>query len=782
LHKIYKFKPIDMKVQNISIAKRLRGSGLIIFILLLLTGLFTKLLLDTALMNYSLLTDTKSLLVAELEMRKAEKNFLAVEAFNEKFYVSGESENIVLFKKQFDNSIVLISSLKQNKEIINQGLLNDVMRIEQLYRGYLISFQDLVFSIKTKGYNNYGIIGKINTESHAIEKIIANNKDIKLQNYLLLLRKLEKDYMLQKDIKYSNDFNSSFNDFNEYIVNNLSGENKLILTSKLKNYKNSFNQLSDEDQTIGYQNNSGILNNLNEQVIEIERILENLEISIRTSSKQKINKSVLLLFGILLGISSIILFLLFNIASSVIKPLKNLKNHISQLGKGQLPADIYIDGKNEITDMAESLNILTYNLKNTREFAIEVGNGNLNTQIDVFNNEGDLGGSLIEMRKRLLKVYHEREIAHKKSEERLWTNDGLNKAAELLRHKDLDLNQLSSELLSFLIKWLNVNQGGIYVERKDGNEVYFDLVAAYAYGRKKYLNSSIKLGHDLIGTCAIEKENIILNDVPDDYINITSGLGTRNPNYIVIIPIKQEQKVVGVLEIASFNPIQDFEIQFLEKVSTNYASVLINIQQHLETQELLRQSDFQANELLAQEEELRQNLEELSATQEALSQNEERLKNKIKEIENKNKTQIENLNSEVLMLKEQNIIHLEYLKLISTNYMIGELSSTGDFISINEKVVETFEVDKMNLINSNIKDYILNTELSDFEIDWLYILQGNKRSSIYHFVNSNGKPIQLGINCSPIFSENKEIEKVIFIARKLNIKQRKFKEIDGLSN
>jgi putative methionine-R-sulfoxide reductase with GAF domain len=100
------------------------------------------------------------------------------------------------------------------------------------------------------------------------------------------------------------------------------------------------------------------------------------------------------------------------------------------------------------------------------------------------------------------------------------------------------------------------------------------MKAAYAFDRQKYNYEEIPSGDGLIGQCFLEQKTIKLTDIPEGFFNITSGIGKALPKNVFIFPLIYEDKVIGVLELANFYILQDFEIEWLEKANEHISGII----------------------------------------------------------------------------------------------------------------------------------------------------------------------------------------------------------------
>jgi predicted ribosome quality control (RQC) complex YloA/Tae2 family protein len=157
------------------------------------------------------------------------------------------------------------------------------------------------------------------------------------------------------------------------------------------------------------------------------------------------------------------------------------------------------------------------------------------------------------------------------------------------------------------------------VAKEDENHhKHLELSACYAFDRKKHVEKKLNIGQGLIGQAFLDASTTLLKQIPDSYLHITSGLGHAMPRCVVIVPMKNNEKVEAIAELATFEEYLPHEVAFFEKCGEFIASAIATAQQAQRNQAMMERMQSQTEQLRNQEEELRQNIEELEATQEAM--------------------------------------------------------------------------------------------------------------------------------------------------------------------
>jgi len=307
---------------------------------------------------------------------------------------------------------------------------------------------------------------------------------------------------------------------------------------------------------------------------------------------------------------------------SLVLPINYLRNILISMGKGILPKNKIIEGNDEIGEMSVALNTLVKGLRDISDFSIEIGKRNFNSSFTPLSDQDILGNSLIKMREELKKAATEEENRKIETSQRNWATQGLAKFSEILRQHSNNLEEFSYTIISNMVKYLEANQGGFFILNTDeSNKTYIEMIACYAYDRKKYLEKKIEPGEGLIGRSVKEHETIYLTDIPKDYIKITSGLGEENPRALLIVPLMFNEDVYGALEIASFNPFEPYQIEFIKKIVESIASTISTVRKNIQTDILLEKSKKQ--------------MEELRTIQETYAKKEAELKKEIEELRKK---------------------------------------------------------------------------------------------------------------------------------------------------
>lgn len=246
-------------------------------------------------------------------------------------------------------------------------------------------------------------------------------------------------------------------------------------------------------------------------------------------------------------------------------------------------------------------------------FAEEISKGNLKITFEEGTEDNELGTALLNMQKSLL-------IASEREKQDRFVSDGISRLSELLRNNMHDLQELSDQVLKEIVKYLDLNQGAIFlVEEKENDEPVLVAKSCYAYSRKKFMEREIMIGEGLVGQAYLEKEYIYMTDVPQGYTNITSGLGDAAASSVLVMPLKNNDDIIGILELASLKIIPQSHIDFLLKAAESIASTILSANINSRTKVLLEKAQEQAEALKSQEEEMRQNMEEMQATQEEMN-------------------------------------------------------------------------------------------------------------------------------------------------------------------
>ena len=445
---------------------------------------------------------------------------------------------------------------------------------------------------------------------------------------------------------------------------------------------------------------------------------------IYSTERLRNNTLIIATSTVLLGLLGAVLLL-----RTITKPINFLKKVVDKLGRGELVEEVqHHFGNDEIGEMALAMENLVSGLKQTTQFAEKIGNGNYQSSFQPLSDQDVLGNALLTMRANLAKVAED-------DKKRNWATEGLAKFGEILRLNNNNLEKLADEVLKNLIKYLNVNQGALYImDEVVDTEPTMSVMACYAWDKKKFFNQKVYKGEGLSGQAWLEGDTIFLTEVPQQYIKITSGLGDSNPTCVLIVPLKVNDEVYGVVELASFHVMEDYQIDFVEKIAETIASSISTVKINAKTQRLLEESQEMTEEMRAQEEEMRQNMEELQATQEEMERNQ---------------------------FESQSV-----LELFQNSIAIAEFDLEGRIIKVNENYLKLFSFKQGELLGEHHRIIVPKEERNSDEYRqlWRDLVNGVPHDGKYLRIDKDGKSVTVNSHMVPMKDRNGQIHKIIELA------------------
>jgi HAMP domain-containing protein/signal transduction histidine kinase/CheY-like chemotaxis protein len=281
------------------------------------------------------------------------------------------------------------------------------------------------------------------------------------------------------------------------------------------------------------------------------------------------------------------------LAQNLTTQVRSISEVASAVTKGDLTRTIRVEAKGEVEALKDTINQMIANLKETT----------------LRNQEQD------------------------------WLKSNLAKFTQMLQGQK-DLKTVTQRILSELAQVVTAHYGAFYILRQDeeSQNVTLSLFSAYGYKSGKNIPTEFAIGEGLVGQVAFEKERIILNNVPGNYIKINSGLGRAKPANLIILPVLFENKVKAVIELASLDAFSETHLDFLSQLTESIGIVLNTIEANTRTEELLAQSQSLAGELKSQQEELRRTNDELQDKALLLVKQKNEVEAKNKEVEEARKS------------------------------------------------------------------------------------------------------------------------------------------------
>ncbi len=654
---------------------------------------------------------------------------------NDNFILNRESE----LKEEFS---LTISDIKKNVNNFSHSTFirnkKEFIYLSDSIKNACIVYEDifknLLFDIQTRGIETSGLIKKILESSQTFIDGSIEIKNTRVYEILLNIKSKEYEYLYSLNADKLNDIQMLVE---EYRMEIMMLDPELFFVSdfsmEMDGYLEKIEQLKKIDARIGlYSSETGIIKELSDQLHEIISIIEKLEHDVKALEKGKTKLYIILLLSIIGVIFLIIIFFSFLLGRSIFIPLKHIVKITDDLLKGRLSENVLNESdKFEYKTINHNLNLFIDSLKTKQNFVHELHNDNLDADLKLMSKGDEFGKLLLELKRKMLVAKEKQEKYNAENEIRRYMNEGLAKFAEILRTNSDNLERLSDEFISELVKYMESVQGGLFLldaEKKDS----LMLSAAFAYNRKKYMSKTLIIGEGLIGTCAAERKLIHLTEIPEDYVFITSGLGDAPPRNLLLVPVMFEDDLVGVFELASLNPYNENQINLAVKIAESLASTIITVRTNTQTSELLKKSQQQAAEMTEQEEEMRQNMEELKATQEESARREEELEGLLSAINSTFYVTEYDLEGKIISMNENLLLRLNK----TTDLTLGKFHT------------EAFNSADSNLIN----------------LDLFSLISSGETKQLIEEIKVDKKIRKLQHHFCPVKSKNGEVVKIINIS------------------
>jgi len=351
-----------------------------------------------------------------------------------------------------------------------------------------------------------------------------------------------------------------------------------------------------------------------------------------------------------------------NTINTMVDQLSSFAAEVTRVAKevgteGILGGQATVEGVSGVwKDLTDNVNqlaaTLTTQLRAIADVSTAVTSGDLTRSITV-----EARGEVEELKDNINQMITNLRETTEVNAQQDWLNTNMARFSGMLQGQR-DLKQVSRLIMSELTPLVGALHGAFFMSSPNGDdEPLFRLIASYGYKRRKGIVNAFKPGESLVGQAAVEGKPILVTDAPADYIAISSGLGAASPANIVVLPILFEDRVMAVVELASFSDFTETHVTFLEQLSETVGVVLNTIVATMRTEELLQQSQSLTQELQSQSEELQSQRDELERTNQELEEqarslkaSEELLQAQQEELQQTN----EELEEKAQLLAEQN--------------------------------------------------------------------------------------------------------------------------------
>jgi CheY-like chemotaxis protein len=633
-------------------------------------GLLVSILVVTSALSYQALNSTGDgfkeyrLLARDTNLAgRLQANMLFARLYVKDFFNTGSSVSVSNYQSRLEKLNQFLSEAKV--EIQQKNRAQKIAIIDDSINDYIRNF-DLIIAFKKERdhlvFDNLDPAGlKMRTKLTAIMKSAFNDKDTvaayyagRIQEHVLLARLYANKFLTTNALNSAQRVEKEIGVEIDSIVNTLDEQldnpNRRSLFKEFIQAKVEYQQHFTAIKKLIFQRNRIISEQLDVIGPIISSAAEDVKLSVKNDqdllgpTQQERNDEYLILIemfslvGILFSIG-LALFISKKIRNPIGGEPIEIMNITQQVAKGK--TDINFESKNELTGIFSALKEMVGTLNLRVELAQEIAKGNWDVQVELLSKEDTFGLALQKMlsqlkdrNDKLLQESQEKSAVLADIETQNWLKTQVGEVNDIVQGVN-DLQQVTQAVIQLLATSLSAGHGVFYILNENTHqdeESSLQLLGSYAFSERKSINNQIMLGEGLVGQCALEKKVILLSQVPEQYVQISSALGKHDALNVIAVPIVYENKCLGAFELASFIEFSAIQQDFLRQVGKNLGVVINSVLARQRIDTLLFDTKKQTSLLQEQQEELKSANENLVEQTQQLQVSEAELKQQSEEL------------------------------------------------------------------------------------------------------------------------------------------------------
>ncbi|GAA4832080.1 hypothetical protein GCM10023331_16690 [Algivirga pacifica] len=489
-------------------------------------------------------------------------NELALEEVKQEAFYT-ESQKLKEVYAAVDTVLLKLNALSKYHYV--QEKRSELPQLVEKIKTYKIKAHVLTQKHQQRGYGSWGEIGRLD------KKLMELSHRASVPSSLCYtLQVAQKNFLLTNDMAFVGQFDRTVENLREKLLAIYKQEQASLLLEQqlqetlvlLSNCQYIFHSVVEYTKDIGSAETEGVGFQLYQLHREVVMFLDNLEDTVEMqiySDRQGASRwfYICLIFELLL-------FLV--VLGGLLGKITNSVTSIDELLDKILRQDYHTSVSDKISVMEmetvyQSLQQLEVKLKNTKW---------LLNHPDEVNHKGDI--LFIE----LTELLNSRALFKQESEKQTWLANSITRLNVQLA-KARTLPQVGESLLEQLLSLLKIGQAAVFILEEERDALFFQQIASYALDTKRFSLKRIALEDGLLGQVYHEQDTLLIRDIPEDYMHISSGLGEATPTLLLLKPLMLEGKVYGVLELASFQEMEAEHLLLIDHLATNATVMIKNI-------------------------------------------------------------------------------------------------------------------------------------------------------------------------------------------------------------